>query len=42
MALFEELSEDGLTIVMITHDPLVAKSARRRVSIHDGRLTELD
>ena len=42
MALFEELSEDGLTIVMITHDPVVAKSARRRASIHDGRLTELD
>ena len=42
MALFEELSEDGLTIVMITHDPIVAKSARRRASIHDGRLTELD
>ena len=42
MALFEELSEDGLTIVMITHDLVVAKSARRRASIHDGRLTELD
>ena len=42
MALFEELSEDGLPIVMITHDPVVAKSARRRASIHDGRLTELD
>mgnify|MGYP002737456310 FL=1 len=41
MALFEELSSDGLTIVMITHDNAVAQSAHRRVSINDGRLTEL-
>ena len=41
MRLFEELSADGLTIVMITHDRTVAQSARRRVSINDGRLTEL-
>lgn len=41
MRLFEELSADGLTIVMITHDRAVAGSARRRVSINDGRLTEL-
>lgn len=41
MKLFEELSADGLTIVMITHDQAVAGSARRRVSINDGRLTEL-
>lgn len=41
MRLFEELSADGLTIVMITHDPMVAASARRRVSMSDGRLTEL-
>lgn len=41
MQLFDELGADGLTIVMITHDPTVAESARRRVRIHDGRLTEL-
>ncbi len=41
MGLFEELSADGLTIVMITHDKTVAQSAHRRVSINDGRLTEL-
>lgn len=41
MALFDELSSDGLTIVMITHDEAVAKAADRRVRINDGELTVL-
>lgn len=42
MRLFEELGEDGLTIIMITHDAEVAQAARRRVRMHDGSLTEVD
>lgn len=42
MQLFAELGADGLTIVMITHDELVAGSAKRRVRMHDGELTELE
>lgn len=38
MRLFEELGEDGLTIVMITHDEAVAEAAGRRVRISDGEL----
>lgn len=42
MELFEDLSQTGLTIVMITHDPGVAANAHRRVQIHDGHLSEVD
>ena len=41
MRLFDELGNDGLTIVMITHDEAVASAAKRRVRMHDGELTEL-
>jgi ABC-type lipoprotein export system ATPase subunit len=40
LRVFEELSQDGMTIVMITHDDGVAALARRQVRIVDGRLTE--
>lgn len=41
MQLFAELGEDGLTIVMITHDETVAAAASRRVRMHDGELAEV-
>ncbi|MGF3057551.1 ABC transporter ATP-binding protein [Microbacterium sp. YY-01] len=41
MNLFEELNDEGLTLVIITHDDGVARRARRRVRITDGRLEEL-
>jgi putative ABC transport system ATP-binding protein len=40
LALFEELSDAGRTIVMITHEHDVAEHARRMVHIYDGLLTE--
>jgi putative ABC transport system ATP-binding protein len=36
---FDLLHEQGLTLLVITHDPAVADQAHRRVSIRDGRLT---
>lgn len=42
MRLFDELSADGLTIVMITHDEAVAQAAGRRVRINDGELTVIE
>jgi macrolide transport system ATP-binding/permease protein len=39
--LFQELNEEGLTIVVVTHDEHVAKRADRRIHIVDGRLTAL-
>ena len=40
LKLFGQLNEMGHTIVMITHDLSVAKSAKRIVSIVDGELSE--
>lgn len=40
LKLFSQLNEMGNTIVMITHDLNVAKSAGRIVHIEDGRLCE--
>ena len=40
MALFQELSDEGRTIIMITHDMNIASYAKRVVHIIDGELTE--
>lgn len=40
LKLFRELNDMGNTIVMITHDPGVAQSAKRIVRIVDGQLQE--
>ncbi|WP_019180582.1 ABC transporter ATP-binding protein [Microbacterium yannicii] len=39
--LFDELNADGLTLVVITHDPNVAARAGRSIRISDGRLEEV-
>jgi len=38
MALFQELNESGITVVMITHEPDIGQHARRIVHIKDGRV----
>ncbi|KAB0616660.1 ABC transporter permease [Castellaniella defragrans] len=38
MALFDELSARGHTLILITHDPQVAARARRVIEIRDGRV----
>jgi ABC-type lipoprotein export system ATPase subunit len=40
LALFEELVDEGMTMLLITHDDSVAERMPRRTSITDGRLTE--
>ena len=40
MELFKKLNEEGVTVLMITHDPEIASHARRVVMIRDGELTE--
>jgi putative ABC transport system permease protein len=40
--LIAELNADGVTVVMITHEPDVAARAGRQVHITDGRLREED
>ena len=38
MALFQELNDQGITILIVTHEPDVAKYARRIVEVRDGRI----
>lgn len=38
MELFGELNDEGVTIVMITHEPEIAQCAKRIVYIRDGEL----
>ena len=40
LAVLDELHRDGMTLVVITHDPGVAAHGTRTVSIRDGLLTE--
>jgi len=40
LRLLRQLHSQGRTIVMVTHDPTVARLADRRVELHHGRITE--
>lgn len=40
MEIFQKLNEEGVTIVMITHEPEIAAHAQRILHIRDGRLTD--
>lgn len=40
MKIFKELNEEGLTIIMVTHDPEIAKFAQRIKIIKDGVFVE--
>lgn len=42
MDIFHELHEQGNTIVLITHDTLVAQQASRSIHFLDGKVTEVD
>lgn len=39
MAIFKKLNSDGHTIVMITHEPDIARHAKRIIHIRDGKIT---
>ena len=38
LALFDELHAEGSTLVLVTHDPAVARNAQRRIEIVDGQV----
>lgn len=40
MALFQELNEAGITLVLVTHEPDIAAFAKRVLVFRDGRLVE--
>ncbi|MBN1197115.1 MAG: ABC transporter ATP-binding protein, partial [Candidatus Aminicenantes bacterium] len=37
MKLFQELNDDGVTIVLVTHEPDIARFAKRIVELRDGQ-----
>jgi putative ABC transport system ATP-binding protein len=38
MALFQELGQQGITIILVTHEPDVARFAQRVITLRDGRI----
>lgn len=40
LRLLRELHEQGRTIIMVTHDPVVARLADRRLELHHGKIAE--
>jgi putative ABC transport system ATP-binding protein len=40
MSLLNKLNDDGITIVMVTHDPISAKHAKRVFYLKDGQLCD--
>ena len=38
MALFQELNREGITIVMVTHEPDIARFAKRVIQMKDGKI----
>lgn len=42
MQIFQQLNDEGSTIVMVTHEPDIGHHCKRMVSIRDGRVTEDD
>ncbi len=38
MALFQELNEQGITVIVVTHEPDIAQYAHRVVDVRDGRI----
>ena len=40
MQIFQSLNDEGVTIVMVTHEPDIALHCRRQVTVRDGKVTE--
>ena len=39
LQIFQELNDSGITVIMVTHEPDVARHAKRVVFVRDGRVT---
>lgn len=38
MEIFQELNDQGITVILVTHEPHIARHARRLLQIQDGRI----
>ncbi len=41
MDLLKQINKEGTTVVMVTHDPMLAKRAQRNIFVRDGRVSEV-
>jgi putative ABC transport system ATP-binding protein len=42
LGIFDDLSRKGVTIVLVTHDPTVARHAHRVIHLKDGRIERIE
>ena len=42
MNMLEEINAQGTTIVMVTHDPELARRVHRNIHVMDGQVSDLD
>lgn len=40
MELFQKLNENGILIVMVTHEPDIVEMGKRKIILHDGKIIE--
>ena len=40
LEIFESLHQQGVTVILVTHDPAIAKRAHRELVLRDGRIVE--
>ncbi|MBM3544992.1 MAG: ABC transporter ATP-binding protein [Alphaproteobacteria bacterium] len=40
IGLFEELNATGITVIIVTHEPDIARRAHRRITFRDGQIVE--
>jgi putative ABC transport system ATP-binding protein len=38
MGVFQQLNENGITIILVTHEPDIAQYAKRHIVFRDGRI----
>jgi putative ABC transport system ATP-binding protein len=38
MSMLEQINATGLTLLLVTHDPVVASAMRRIITLEDGRI----
>jgi putative ABC transport system ATP-binding protein len=40
MGIFQKLNDDGITVILVTHEPDIAEYAARRIVFRDGKVVE--
>ena len=40
MGLFTKLNDEGITVILVTHEPEIADYAKRRITFRDGKIID--